>query len=112
MRKLIDIRCSKCGQVDEDRYVDVDELDPHQCGGYWERVPWTSRMGRAASAHQDSIEGGMEIHNGLCNSDGSPKKYYSKREIAFEAERRGLTNYVRHQPDRGSDKSRHTVRWV
>ena len=112
MRKMIDIRCSKCGEVQEDRYVDIDELDPHECGGYWGRIPWIQRQGVAASVHQDSIEGGLAIEHGLCNPDGSAKKYYSKREIAAEAERRGLVNYVQHVPDRGSDKSRHTVRWV
>jgi hypothetical protein len=36
----------------------------------------------------DDIPGGLEIKHGICNPDGTPKKYYSKSEIrkaAFEA---------------------------
>lgn len=29
----------------------------------------------------DDIPGGLEIKHGICNSDGTPKKYYSKSEI-------------------------------
>jgi hypothetical protein len=60
----------------------------------------------------DEIPGGMEIKHGLCNDDGSPRKYYSKSEMAAEAKRRGMLNYVVHQGSKGSDKSKHTVRWV
>lgn len=60
----------------------------------------------------DEIPGGLEIKNGLCNEDGTPRKYYSRSEIAKEAKRRGWMNYVVHVPQRGSDKSPHTSRWV
>lgn len=60
----------------------------------------------------DDIPGGIVIRHGLCNPDGSPRKYYSKSEMAKEAERRGLVNAVRHVGDKGSDKSKNTVRWV
>jgi hypothetical protein len=38
----------------------------------------------------DDIPGGIEIRHGLCNEDGTPRRYYSKSEIAKEAARRGL----------------------
>lgn len=60
----------------------------------------------------DSIPGGLVIRHGLCNEDGTPRRYDSKSEIALEAKRRGMVNYVRHQPPKGTDKSRHTSRWV
>jgi len=63
-------------------------------------------------AISDEIPGGLEIKHGLCNEDGTPRRYYSKSEIAREAQRRGMTNYVRHVGSKGSDKSPHTVRWV
>lgn len=66
----------------------------------------------AFSVVADEIPGGMEIRHGLCNEDGSPRRYYSKSEMAAEAKRRGLTNYVRHVGLKGSDKSPHTTRWV
>lgn len=38
----------------------------------------------------DDIPGGILIKHGLCNKDGSPKRYYSKTEIKREANKRGL----------------------
>lgn len=38
----------------------------------------------------DDIPGGLEIHHGLCNEDGTPRTYYSRSEIRLECERRGL----------------------
>lgn len=109
MRKMVDLKCNKCEEIQRDRFVDVAEMEPHDCGGYWEKV---FLPGHATAVHGDDIPGGIEIHNGLCNPDGSAKKYYSKSEIAREAARRGLVNYVEHKPERGSDKSKHTTRWV
>lgn len=60
----------------------------------------------------DDIPGGLEIRHGLCNEDGSPRRYYSKTEIAKEAKRRGLVNIVEHVPEPGSDKSKYTSKWV
>jgi hypothetical protein len=60
----------------------------------------------------DEIPGGVEIRHGLCNEDGSPRRYYSHSEIAKEAKRRGLVNRVEHVPLRGSDKSPHTTKWT
>jgi hypothetical protein len=42
---------------------------------------------RSAGVIDDSIPGGILIHHGICNDDGTPKRYYSKSEIhraAFE----------------------------
>jgi hypothetical protein len=78
------------------------------CGVDTKRV-W---LNKPATVVQDSIEGGIEIRHGLCNSDGTPKRYYSHSEIAAEAKRRGLVNLVEHVPERGSDKSKHTTRWT
>ena len=60
----------------------------------------------------DDIPGGVEIKHGLCNRDGTPHRYYSKSEMAKEAKKRGLENYVVHQPEKGSDRSKNTQRWV
>lgn len=59
----------------------------------------------------DDIPGGVEIKHGLCNSDGSARRYYSKTEIANEAKRRGLQSHVEHVTPKGTDKSPHTTRW-
>lgn len=67
---------------------------------------------RTGTVIQDSIEGGIWIRHGICNEDGSPRKYYSHSEMRAEAKRRGLVNYVEHVGVPGSDKSRHTVKWT
>lgn len=60
----------------------------------------------------DDIPGGILIRHGICNEDGTPRRYYSKSEIIKEATKRGLVNLVEHVPEPGSDKSKHTTRWV
>jgi len=43
---------------------------------------------KSAYVIQDSIEGGYEVRHGICNADGTPKRYDSKsdmRKAAFEA---------------------------
>lgn len=62
----------------------------------------------------DDIPGGVWIRNGLVNEDGSPRKFYSKSAIAKEAKAKGLINRVEHitDPQSGSDKNKHTTRWV
>jgi hypothetical protein len=67
---------------------------------------------RSGNVIGDDIPGGIWMEHGLCNSDGSPRKYYSKSEIAREAKRRGLVNKVEHVTTQGSDKAPHTKRWV
>lgn len=90
------------------------ELEPlcTECGEPMRRGIYTSAKTNAVKA--DSIPGGLWIRNGLCNADGSPRRYDSFTEIRREAEKRGLVNKVVHQPDprSGSDKSAHTVRWA
>lgn len=62
----------------------------------------------------DEIPGGYIVYHGICNEDGSPRKYYSKSEMAKEAKRKGLVNSVRHitNPKDGTDKNPHTTRWI
>jgi hypothetical protein len=68
--------------------------------------------GQSAGVIPDQIPGGVEVKHGICNPDGTPRRYYSKSEMAREAYKRGLTNHVEHVPMRGSDKSPHTTRWI
>lgn len=62
-------------------------------------------IGQAASVIPDDIPGGLDIYHGLCNADGSPRRYYSRSEIRREAERRGLTIL-------GETPKPHRARWV
>lgn len=38
----------------------------------------------------DDIPGGLEVRNGICNPDGTPKRYYSKSAIKKAAYDAGL----------------------
>jgi hypothetical protein len=52
----------------------------------------TSTLWRASSnVITDDIPGGLEIRHGICNEDGTPRKYYSKSEIVKEAKRKGYS---------------------
>lgn len=42
---------------------------------------------------QDEIVGGVEIHHGICNEDGTPKRYYSKSEIREACKVKGVIPY-------------------
>jgi hypothetical protein len=70
------------------------------------------QFGKAPGVIPDDIPGGILIRHGLCNPDGSPRRYDSRSAMKAEGERRGLQQHVEHMPERGSDKSKHTTRWV
>lgn len=125
----IDLKCTACGHIVIDhlqRRSDEPlptcpgrsfyEADAERvltwgvsCGAPMERVYLPTQRGNVIG---DDIPGGIEIKNALCNADGTPRRYYSKSEIAREAAARGYTNLVEHKGSRGSDKSRHTSRWI
>jgi hypothetical protein len=104
-------RVCEDGHLVLDLYEKINTEDPicKECGKVLKRA---LLPGRTANVIPDEIPGGIEIRHGLCNPDGSPKRYYSKSEIAAEAKRRGLTNIVEHRTPPGSDKAPHTVRWI
>jgi hypothetical protein len=56
------------------------------CGAPTETL-WTASSNIIA----DDIPGGLEVRHGLCNDDGTPRKYYSKSEIYREAKKKGLS---------------------
>jgi putative FmdB family regulatory protein len=98
---LYDLKCNGC-EREWVRYSKVDDRTRpcEECGGD------VTQLFKAPAVIS------VDIRHGLCNEDGSPRRFYSKSEIAKEAAKRGLVNLVRHVPERGSDKSKHTSRWV
>lgn len=126
--RLIDIQCARCGVVTVDWFqrtadaplpncsVPVPADVPTDgepvvtvCGGATTRVYLPTTRPTVIG---DDIPGGVLIHNGLCNADGTPRRYYSKTEMHAEAKRRGLEQHVQHKPGPSSDKSAHTSKWV
>lgn len=92
-----------------DKLLKIGERPPCPECGEPTITLWT---GKANSVIADDIPGGIWMKHGVCNDDGTPKKYYSKSEIAKAAKAKGLEPYVRHIGERGSDKSKNTTRWV
>lgn len=77
------LTCNKCGK-DSARLSWLREKDGWCSGCFHEGDP----TNRSAMINTDDIPGGLEVKHGICNPDGSPRKYYSKSEIkraAFEA---------------------------
>lgn len=76
------------------------------------KCPYEAR--KATQVIGDDIPGGVVIYNGACWPDGSPRRHYSKSSIAKAAKANGWEPGVRHmpQPKSGSDKSKHTTRWI
>lgn len=110
---MYDYSCDRCGGVKIDVFEPVESpvksCASPGCGGTLRRA-WISKP---PAAIPDDIPGGIYIKHGLCHEDGTPRRYDSKSEIAREAKRRNLTNYVVHETaGTGSDKSPHTSRWI
>ncbi len=110
---MYDRRCSDCGRVKKDLLEAIGASDysctEGECPGVMLRT-WLP--GSANGVVDDSIPGGLEIKNALCNADGTPRRFDSKSDIAREAKRLGWTNVVEHIGQNGTDKSKHTTRWV
>lgn len=106
---LFDRKCPQCALVHLDclEPSDAPVVPCEGCGAATERV-WLP--GRSSNVIGDEID--ITIHNGLCNADGTPRRYRSRTELKAEEKARGMMNYVVHQPGRGGDKSKHTSRWV
>lgn len=103
---MYDMKCGTCGAI-FDLYVRTGEIRTCTCGGALTKA---LLPGKANAVIGDECD--VWIKHALCNADGSPRRYTSKTEIAKEAAKRGWTNHVEHMPAPGTDKNRHTTRWV
>lgn len=86
---LVDTVCPSCKAKQIDLYIEAGHYPLCECGAQTERL-WSFR----GSLRKDSIEGGLVIHHGLCNEDGSPRTYYSQSEIDRECAKRGLMRWT------------------
>jgi hypothetical protein len=100
---LVDSECEN-GHDNLDVWLEEGETPPcRECGAKTYRLYGSAVIG-------DECD--VTIKHGLCNEDGTPRRYTSKAEIAAEASRRGLRQHVEHVPSRGSDKNPHTQRFL
>lgn len=91
-----------------DVYLKLGERPPCKTCGEPTSTLWRN------SSKVISDECDIWIKHGICNDDGTPRRYTSKSEMREEAKRRGLSNHVEHvtDPRAGTDKSKHTQRWI
>lgn len=119
MMRMLDLRCPRCGNITID-YFQRNDREPLPycrectedplvlCGTLTERVLLPTGRGTVISDECDVV-----VHHGICNLDGSPRRYRFKSEMRAEAARRGLVNHVEHMPaTRGGDSSPYTSKWV
>jgi len=83
------IECGACALKEKRLAWDYEFPINCNCGGYMN--PYSDSVGQSAGIATDEIPGGIEIKHGLCNPDGTPKRYYSKTEIKRAANERGYT---------------------
>lgn len=108
--RLIDIICTSedCRQKKIDVHLQVGEYPLcEMCGQPTERL-WQSR----SSAGVNSDECDVWATNVICHEDGSPRHFSSKSEMVKEAAKHGMQPHVEHVTPRGTDKSKHTSRWI
>ena len=105
--RLIDLKCATCDRIQLD-HLERDEPTPRPecCNAPMERVHLPTQRENVIG---DEID--ITIKNGLCNADGSPRRFRSRTELRKAEVKAGLTNVVRHIGRQGSDKSPHTTKW-
>ncbi len=83
--------CTSCEHKFKDLKWDY-ELESVKCPQCNQNTQlFNESTGSAPGVVQDSIEGGIEIRHGICNPDGTPKRYYSKTEMKRAANEAGYT---------------------
>ena len=111
-----DRKCTTCGDEQIDRYESYSTPDyPCQCGGNMARLNVTQQAGRIHVSKSSGVIGDeidVYIKHALCHSDGSPRRFRSKTELRKAEQKAGVVNRVRHIGAPGSDRSKHTDRWV
>lgn len=101
--KKYDQTCKRCGWTDEIHAQPFVNPPCPECGGDTERI-YLGGYGVIG----DEIPGGLVVEN----LGHEPVKVYSKSELKFEAEKRGLVQRVQHIGTPGSDKNPNTTRWT
>lgn len=103
MLKKYDQSCLACAWIGEISVEPGTNPACPQCGSVTERI-YLSGYG----VIPDEIPGGLVVEN----LGHRPVKVYSKSELKFEAEKRGLVSRVQHVGEKGSDKNPYTTRWI
>lgn len=103
---IYDRICQACGWVGSDLFEPVEAGRVDCPNGHETERVWIS-TGRSPNVIDDTIIGGRVYEN----LGHEPVKVESRSQLKRELQARGLTEFVRHVPTPGSDKSPHTVSW-
>ena len=103
-----DRQCQSCLRqiIDCHEPITAPDVACPDCGGPTQRA-W---FGKPANVVSDECD--VLAQNGICNPDGTPRRYRSKSEMRAEAAARGLVQHVEHLGTKGGDRSPHTSRWI
>lgn len=94
--------------IDTDGNVICDKCNKYLQQGDWPFCPHDKNVSYNAVGDECDVW----VRHGICNEDGTPRHYTSKEAMRKEAIRQNVTNMVRHVGEQGSDKAKHTTRWV
>ena len=110
--KMIDVKCPQCDTVKTDVLLRPSDAPFPLCLQCGERTERTHTPGTSHGIVPDGIPGGILIQNGLCHADGTPRRFDSRTDIARHAKETKWGNVVEHKGSAGSDKSKHTQRFI
>lgn len=102
---IFDRQCESCQRITYDLYEPVTPPTVTcACGGTTTRV-WTST---SAAVRDDTYIGGLTVEN----LGPTPVTFHSRSEHRRYMEKHEIREAVRHVGAKGSDKSKHTVKWT
>ena len=102
---MYDLVCSN-GHEQIDLWLKLGERPPCPTCGEPTSTLWRNANGVI------SDECDVWIRHGICNDDGSPRRYTSKAEMAAVAKAKGIANVVTHVTPPWTDKSKFTTKWT
>jgi hypothetical protein len=89
--KMVHVECFACGKQDEALLRGSDPFTQCACGGVRRQIAERDvREKRANAVHGDDIPGGMTFKHGICHEDGTPRTFYTRREIREATRKAGL----------------------
>lgn len=109
MSPMYDASCTSCG------HQEVDVYEPIQAPVRLCPICETGAMDRTWFTHPPAVIGDkidVTIKNGVCWSNGEPRRFRSRAELAQATKAAGLRSRVEHIGRPGSDKSPHTTKWT
>ena len=104
---IYDRACRACGWERDDCFEHASQSE-HACPTCGKPTVRVFQGSRSPAVIGDEFIGGLTLEN----LGHEPVTVHSRTELKREMQARGLKPFVRHVGEQGSDKSKHTTRWV